>query len=86
MKLAWRERAWNDYQDWQETDPEIFENINSLIGDIQRGRGKPKVLQRELKGWLSRQITKEKHRLVYRIRRRGRGKQVVEILQCRGHY
>jgi toxin YoeB len=86
MKLAWRERAWNDYQDWQETDPEIFENINNLIRDIQRGRGNPKVLQRELKGWLSRQLTKEKHRLVYRTRRRGRGKKVLEILQCRGHY
>jgi toxin YoeB len=86
MKLAWRERAWKDYQDWQETDPEIFENINNLIRDIQQGRGKPKVLQRELKGWLSRQISKEKHRLVYRIRRKGRSTQVLEILQCRGHY
>jgi hypothetical protein len=24
--------------------------------------------------------------LVYRTRRRGRGKKVLEILQCRGHY
>jgi Txe/YoeB family toxin of toxin-antitoxin system len=75
-----------DYQDWQATDPEVFEIINNLIRDIQRGRGKPKILQRELKGWLSRQITKEKHRLVYRVRRKGRGKPVLEIVQCRGHY
>jgi len=86
VKITWRERALRDYQGWQETNPEIFETINKLIKDIQQGHGKPKVLQRELKGWLSLQITKEKHRLVYRIRREGRGKHVLEILQCRGHY
>jgi Txe/YoeB family toxin of toxin-antitoxin system len=86
VKITWRERALGDYRNWQKTDPEIFEAINRLIKDIQQGRGKPKVLQRELKGWLSRQITKEQHRLVYRIRRKGRGEPVIEILQCRGHY
>jgi Txe/YoeB family toxin of toxin-antitoxin system len=86
VKITWRERALRDYQSWRETDPEIFETINKLIKDIQKRRGKPKVLQRGLEGWLSLQITKEKHRLVYRIRREGRGKQVLEILQCRGHY
>ena len=86
MKITWRERAFRDYQSWHQTDPEIFETINKLIKDIQQGRGKPKVLQRELKGWFSLQITKEKHRLVYRIRRRGRGEPLLEILQCRGHY
>jgi Txe/YoeB family toxin of toxin-antitoxin system len=86
VKIAWRERAFTDYRSWQETDPEVFEAINKLVKDIQQNRAKPKVLQRELKGWLSLQITKEKHRLVYRIRRKGRGRPVIEILQCRGHY
>jgi Txe/YoeB family toxin of Txe-Axe toxin-antitoxin module len=62
VKITWREHALRDYQSWQSIDPHIFETINKLIRDIRQGRVKPKVLQRELKGWLSLQITKEKHR------------------------
>jgi toxin YoeB len=94
LKITWHEQALKDYQAWQVANPEIFEAINDLIDDILRwgpkkpknGRGEPKALTHELKGWWSRQITKEEHRLVYRIRRRGRSEPVLEIAQCHGHY
>jgi toxin YoeB len=94
VKITWQTKALEDYRNWAATEPAILETINNLIDDIQRwglskpkkGRGKPKALKRELKGWWSRQITKEEHRLVYRIKRKGRGEPTLEIAQCRGHY
>lgn len=94
MRVYWQKKALKDYQDWAQTDPVILETINDLIDDIKRyglqnpkrGGGQPKKLKRELKGWWSRQITKEEHRLVYRIKRKGRSKPILEIAQCRGHY
>jgi toxin YoeB len=88
MKLLWLGRAREDYERWRNTDPAVYNLINGLIRDIQRrpygGLGRPKALQRDLKGWWSREINAE-HRLVYRIRTKGR-KSVLEILQCRFHY
>jgi toxin YoeB len=94
VKVYWQYEALKDYKNWAETDPVILETINDLIDDIKRwgqkkpekGRGQPKRLKRELKGWWSRQITKEEHRLVYRVKRKGRGEPILEIAQCRGHY
>lgn len=88
MKLKWTNRAWEDYQRWRQTDSEVYKNIKSLIVTAQHnpyeGRGRPKALQDELKGWWSREIDEE-HRLIYRVSGKGR-KQALEILQCYGHY
>jgi toxin YoeB len=88
VKREWSDQAWEDYEHWHRTDVAIWKLINALIGDIrehpERGLGRPKALQLDLKGWWSRRITDE-DRLVYRVRGRGR-KSVLEILQCRGHY
>jgi toxin YoeB len=88
MRLAWTERAWEDYLHWQHTDPKILQAINDLIRDIRRdpfrGLGKPEPLKYALAGWWSRRITGE-HRLVYRVSGRGDA-QLIELAQCRYHY
>jgi toxin YoeB len=88
VKLLWSDEAWDDYQHWRKTNIPIWKMVKALIRHIAQrpytGLGRPKALQYELKGYWSRRINEE-HRLVYRIRGRGR-KQVLEILQCRGHY
>jgi toxin YoeB len=88
VKLRWSDEAWEDYQYWRQTDVAIWKFVKALIRHTQqepyRGLGRPKRLQRELKGNWARRIT-DKDRLVYRVRRKGRT-QHLEILQCRGHY
>jgi len=89
LKLRWRRRAREDYENWHQANVPVWKKINGLIHSIQqnpeRGLGRPKALQYDLDGWWARQITKRRHRLVYRIRKKG-GKAFVEILKCRGHY
>ncbi len=84
MKLVFHERAWEDYQYWLETDPDLLTRVNSLIKeccrDPFRGIGKPEPLRGSLAGWWSRRITRE-HRLVYR-----RQDDSLLIAQCRLHY
>lgn len=47
--ISFRERAWQDYLYWQETDKKNLKRINALIKDIQRnpfkGIGKPEPLK-----------------------------------------
>jgi toxin YoeB len=88
VKLRWADEAWEDYQYWRNTDVPTWKLINALIKQTQQhpfeGRGRPKALQRELKGCWARRIN-EKDRLVYRVRR-GKSGLFLDILQCRGHY
>lgn len=82
--LLFTQQAWEDYLFWQQTDKKILKRINALLKDIDRGGfeglGKPEPLKGDLSGFWSRRIDAE-HRLVYRL-----GKDIVEIISCRGHY
>ena len=84
MNKVWFDRAWNDYEEWQQIDKNIVKRINRLIKDIERngnsGIGSPEPLKHNLSGFWSREIDM-KHRLVYRIERNQ-----IEIAQCKGHY
>lgn len=88
MKLLWADRAWEDYQYWRESDPNVFEKLNELIKECRRdpfrGIGKPEPLKEKLSGWWSRRITVA-DRLVYRVSGKAPD-QVLEIAQCRFHY
>ncbi len=82
--ISFRERAWQDYLYWQETDKQILKRINLLIKDIQRnpftGIGKPEPLKYQFAGFWSRRINDE-HRLVYTFI-----ETELVIVQCRYHY
>jgi len=82
--ICFRERAWQDYLYWQQTDKKILKRINMLIKDIQRdpfnGLGKPEQLKHQFTGFWSRRITDE-HRLVYTF-----SNNELIIVQCRYHY
>jgi toxin YoeB len=82
--ICFRERAWQDYLFWQQTDKQILKRINTLIKDIQRtpfsGMGKPEALKHQFSGFWSRRINDE-HRLVYTI-----ADDELIIVQCRYHY
>lgn len=82
--ISFRERAWQDYLYWQETDKQILKRINALIKDIQRspfdGIGKPEPLKYQFAGFWSRCINDE-HRLVYTS-----VESDLIIVQCRYHY
>jgi toxin YoeB len=88
VRLVWASDAWADYLFWQETDPKVLHDINTLIaniaGDPFQGLGRPEPLWREFDGWWSRRINRE-HRLVYRVARTG-DDQSIEIIACRYHY
>ena len=81
-RVIFAEKAWDDYQYWQETDKKTLKRINLLLRDIARngnaGIGKPEPLK-YLNGW-SRRID-DVHRLVYQL-----SGDSIEILQCKGHY
>ncbi len=82
--IFFRERAWDDYLFWQQTNKAIHKRINLLIKDIQRnpfeGIGKPEPLKYEFSGFWSRRIDDE-HRLVYTFIDDN-----LIIIQCRYHY
>lgn len=84
MNIAFTPQAWDEYLEWQRTDPAILTRIHELIKDIRRrpytGIGKPEPLKHALQGYWSRRITAE-HRLVYK-------KAATEIIitQLRYHY
>ena len=88
MRLLWSDEGWEDYLHWQQNDLKILGKINDLIKDVRRspfkGLGKPEPLKERFTEWWSRRITDE-HRLVYRVVGKP-SEQVLEILQCRGHY
>jgi toxin YoeB len=68
--INFRERAWQDYLYWQETNKKILKRINTLVKDIQRdpftGIGKPESLKYQFSGFCARRINDE-HRLLKRI-------------------
>jgi toxin YoeB len=84
VKLAFSERAWEDYLYWQANDPKLLARLNGLIKECARtpfaGTGKPEPLRGRLSGWWSRRLTQE-HRLVYKPSDDG-----LLIAQCRYHY
>jgi toxin YoeB len=81
-KLAFAEKAWEEYLYWQTNNRKILKRINLLLQDIIRngndGIENPEPLKYR-DSW-SRRIDGV-NRLVYRITENS-----VEILQCRGHY
>ena len=83
-KILFSEAAWEDYLYWQTQDKKTLRRINQLLWDILRdpfaGIGKPEPLKGELSGYWSRRID-DCNRIVYRAK-----ENVVEVLQCRGHY
>jgi len=82
--VAFTPVAFEEYNEWLNTRPEIIRRIKELIRDIDRdpfkGIGKPEPLKGYWSGYWSRRIDHE-HRLVYRIS----GDQIL-IVKCKGHY
>ena len=82
--FLFREKAWEDFLNWQCQDKKTMKRINMLLRDISRdpfsGVGKPEPLKGDLSGFWSRRID-DVHRLVYRVKG-----DTVEILSCKGHY
>ena len=83
-RILFTEHAWEEYIYWQMQDKRTLRRINQLLRDIQRdpfdGIGKPEPLRGELSGFWSRRID-ECNRIVYRVK-----DDIVELLQCKGHY
>ncbi len=83
MTITFAEIAWQQYQEWAQSHPEMISRINELIKQCSRdpfkGIGKPEPLKGDLKGFWSRRINHE-HRLVYRY-----SKGNLEIISCRYH-
>ncbi|CAD6882077.1 YoeB toxin protein [Methylomonas albis] len=84
MKIAFERSAFQDFNEWAQTDRKIYQRIVSLINDIARnphsGLGKPEPLKHQLQGFWSRRIDQE-HRLVYRVQN---GECL--IVACKYHY
>ena len=84
MNLLWKEKSWEDYRNWQQTDKKVAKRINIIIKDIQRnnfsGIGKPEQLKNNYSGWWSRRIN-EYDRIVYKEK-----DGVIVIAACKGHY
>ncbi len=84
VSIAFTSEGWEDYNHWLTNDADIFQRLDSLIGECLRtpfkGTGKPEPLKGDLSGFWSRRITRE-HRLVY-LYEGG----TLTILQCRFHY
>jgi toxin YoeB len=82
--ITFRQRAWEDYLHWQQSDRKMLQRVNLLIRDIQRdpysGLGKPEPLKHQFSGFWSRRIDDE-HRLVYTFI-----DDELIIIQCRYHY
>lgn len=83
-KVTFRDKAWDQYNEWADENPKIGRKIAKLIQESRRdpfhGTGKPEPLKGKLSGYWSRRITEE-HRLIYRV-----NGDVLEILSCMGHY
>lgn len=83
-KIAFTDRAWEEYCYWQKQDKKTLKKINLLLEDIKRnsftGIGKPEPLKNDLSGFWSRRIDNA-NRIVYRITN-----EQIEIIQCKGHY
>lgn len=84
MRIAWEDRAWQDYLYWQAQDKKTLKRVNAIIKDIKRspfeGIGKPERLKGDLSNLWSRRIT-DSHRIVYFVE-----DDTVYIIACKGHY
>ena len=84
MTVAFTRQAWDEYLDWQRSNPQVLTRIHELIKDIKRhpctGIGKPEPLRHALQGYWSRRITSE-HRIVYK-----KVADQILIAQLRYHY
>ena len=84
LNVAFNADVFDDYNNWAETDKQVFKRLVSLITDCQRspfkGIGKPEPLKHQMKGCWSRRITDE-HRLVYQVT-----PDYLVIISCKYHY
>jgi toxin YoeB len=82
--LSFTPVAFNEYNDWFESNPQIIQRIKALIRDIDRdpfkGIGKPEPLKGNWSGYWSRRIDQE-HRLIYKVTA-----EHILIVKCKGHY
>jgi len=89
MNIESTKNAWEDFEYWIETDPEVVTKIKELLRSIRsnpfKGLGKPEPLKYGLKGYWSRRINQE-HRLVYKVSGKKGENQKCSIIQCRFHY
>jgi len=89
MNVEFTQHAWEEFEYWIETAPEVALKIKELLKDIRKtpfgGIGKPEPLKYDLKGFWSRRITGE-HRLVYNVEGKKGVNQKCYVLQCRFHY
>lgn len=85
MNINWDYSAWEEYQDWIDTNKKIRKRIDQLITDIMRngnltGIGNPEALKGDKSGYYSRHIDKY-NRIIYRV-----VGDTLEIIACKGHY
>ena len=82
--IHFRLEAFEEYQEWINTDKKIALKIGVLIRETLKnpftGLGKPEPLKENFKGFWSRRINDE-HRLLYKIT-----DQTIIIFACYGHY
>ena len=82
--IEFHPKAFNEYQNWIETDRKLALRIGDLIRDTLRdpfnGIGKPEALKHQYKGFWSRRIDQE-HRLIYTITDSS-----IIIISCYSHY
>lgn len=82
--VAFTPIAFQEYNEWFETNGQLVIRIKALIRDIDRdpfkGIGKPEPLKGNWAGYWSRRIDQE-HRLIYKIT----DAQIL-IAKCKGHY
>ena len=82
--VAFTPIAFQEYNEWFETNDQLISRIKTLIRDIDRdpfkGIGKPEPLKGNWAGYWSRRIDQE-HRLVYKV-----SDSLILIAKCKGHY
>ena len=82
--VAFTPIAFQEYNEWFETNDQLISRIKTLIRDIDRdpfkGIGKPEPLKGNWAGYWSRRIDQE-HRLVYKV-----SDSQILIAKCKGHY
>ena len=82
--VAFTPVAFQEYNEWFESNDQLINRIKTLIRDIDRdpfkGIGKPEPLKGNWAGYWSRRIDQE-HRLVYKV-----SDSQILIAKCKGHY
>lgn len=82
--IAFTPIAFQEYNEWFETNDQLISRLKALIRDIDRdpfkGIGKPEPLKGNWAGYWSRRINQE-HSLVYKVT----DTQIL-IAKCKGHY